>query len=142
MKRRSIEAETPIARAEESLCRALLSLDSVADMRAFLRDLCTPSELEALTDRWRVVPYILKGMPYREIHERTAVSITTIGRVARFLNQGNGGYLAAAAQAESTKSTKAAGKPTRQSPKSDMPSRRESAAKSSAARVAPRGARA
>jgi uncharacterized protein YerC len=27
------------------------------------------------------------------------VSITTIGRVARFLTQGNGGYLAAAARA-------------------------------------------
>ena len=109
MKRRSLEAETPIARAEESLCRALLALDTVPAMRAFLRDLCTPSELEALTDRWRVVPYILKGLPYREIHERTAVSITTIGRVARFLSQGNGGYLAALAQGAPAKVTTRAG---------------------------------
>jgi TrpR-related protein YerC/YecD len=110
MKRKSLEAETPVARAEESLCRALLALDNVAEMRAFLRDLCTPAELEALIDRWRVVPYILKGMPYREIHERTAVSITTIGRVARFLNQGNGGYLAVLAHG--SESVRAA-KPTR-----------------------------
>jgi TrpR-related protein YerC/YecD len=102
MIRRSIEAETPMARAEESLCRAFLSLVSVPAMRAFLRDLCTPAELEALTDRWRVVPYILKGLPYREIHERTSVSITTIGRVARFLSQGNGGYLAVLAHAQTT----------------------------------------
>lgn len=95
MKRRSIDTGTPVAKAEDSLCRALLSLETLPDMRAFLRDLCTPAELEALSDRWRVVPYILKGMPYREIHDRTAVSITTIGRVARFLSQGNGGYLAA-----------------------------------------------
>lgn len=106
MKKRSIEPETPVARAEVSLCRALLSLKTVPSMRAFLRDLCTPSELEALTDRWRVVPYILKGLPYREIHERTAVSITTIGRVARFLSQGNGGYLAALSSAESAKPAK------------------------------------
>ena len=92
MKRRTLQAETPVAKVEESLCKALLALDSVAGMRAFLRDLCTPAELEALVDRWRVVPYTLDGVPYREIHERTAVSITTIGRVARFLNQGNGGY--------------------------------------------------
>ncbi|HOX70234.1 MAG: YerC/YecD family TrpR-related protein [Dokdonella sp.] len=105
MKRRSLEAETPIARAEESLCRALLSLDTVSSMRAFLRDLCTPAELEALTDRWRVVPYILARLPYREIHERTAVSITTIGRVARFLSQGNGGYLAALGQGAPAKVT-------------------------------------
>lgn len=92
MKRRSLAPDTPPANAEESLCRALLSLNTMPAMRAFLRDLCTPAELEALTDRWHVVPYILDGMPYRDIHEKTAVSITTIGRVARFLNEGNGGY--------------------------------------------------
>ena len=96
MKRRSIEPADSRRPAEEALCRALLSLKDVSTMRAFLHDLCTPAELEALTDRWKVVPYILEGMPYREIHEVTAVSITTIGRVARFLNEGNGGYLKAA----------------------------------------------
>lgn len=128
MKRRSIEPEAPIARAEQSLCRALLSLDTVPAMRAFLRDLCTPSELEALTDRWRVVPYILEGVPYREIHDRTAVSITTIGRVARFLSQGNGGYLAALSQAEST------------SPAKSARGTRPSFAKSKRAGIAARGA--
>jgi uncharacterized protein YerC len=49
-------------------------------------------------DRWRVVPLLLDGTPYRAIHERTAVSITTIGRVARYLTKGSGGYLAAAAR--------------------------------------------
>ncbi|HEX7112031.1 MAG TPA: Trp family transcriptional regulator, partial [Mizugakiibacter sp.] len=53
--------------------------------------------------RWRVVPYLLDGVSYREIHERTAVSITTIGRVARFLNQGSGGYLAAAVRNAATR---------------------------------------
>lgn len=90
-----IEPEGTSESPETALCRALLGLRDVKQMRAFLRDLCTPAELEALTDRWRVVPHILDGMPYRKIHERTAVSITTIGRVARFINAGNGGYLAA-----------------------------------------------
>ncbi len=92
MKKRSLAPATAPETAEDSLCRALLALDSLPAMRAFLRDLCTPAELEALTDRWEVVPYIIDGMPYREIHAHTAVSITTIGRVARFLNDGNGGY--------------------------------------------------
>lgn len=99
MKRRNVEPRISRDAAEAGLCRALLALNGVKDMRAFLRDLCTPSELEALVDRWSVVPLILEGLPYREIHERTAVSITTIGRVARFINEGNGGYLAAAAAA-------------------------------------------
>ncbi|HEX7338893.1 MAG TPA: YerC/YecD family TrpR-related protein [Rhodanobacteraceae bacterium] len=95
MKRRSIEPEIASESAEESLCRAMLALDKLSDMRAFLRDLCTPAEMEALIDRWRVVPHVLEGVPYRDIHELTGVSITTIGRVARFLNDGNGGYQAA-----------------------------------------------
>lgn len=107
MKRRQLKPETSRDRAEESLCRALLSLRSVAEMRAFLRDLCTPAELEALVDRWSVVPHILEGLPYREIHARTAVSITTIGRVARFISSGNGGYLAATSKLGRAKSRQA-----------------------------------
>jgi TrpR-related protein YerC/YecD len=80
------------------LCKALLAMRDVSEMRAFLHDLCTPAELEALVDRWSVVPFVLRGMPYREIHAHTAVSITTIGRVARFLNQGSGGYRMAVAR--------------------------------------------
>jgi TrpR-related protein YerC/YecD len=92
MKRRLLEPETSSARAEAGLCEALLAMRTREEMLAFLRDLCTPAELEALVDRWSVVPYLLRGLSYREIHERTAVSVTTIGRVARFLHQGNGGY--------------------------------------------------
>ncbi len=67
-----------------------------AEMRAFLVDLCTPAELEAIGDRWRVVPLLLEKAPYREIHERTGVSVTTIGRIARCLSFGAGGYVLAA----------------------------------------------
>lgn len=98
MKRRALDPQASPNAAETGLCKALLAMHDVGEMRALLRDLCTPSELEALVDRWTVVPQVLKGVPYREIHERTAVSITTIGRVARFLNQGNGGYLRAASR--------------------------------------------
>lgn len=92
MKRRALLPETAMDSAETSLCRALSSLRGTAEVRAFLHDLCTPAELEALVDRWSVVPYILDGVPYREIHAHTAVSITTIGRVARCLAGKRGGY--------------------------------------------------
>lgn len=74
------------------LAQALAGLREPADVRAFLEDLCTPAELEAMSDRWRVVPLLDQGMPYREIHELTQVSVTTIGRVARTLERGTGGY--------------------------------------------------
>jgi TrpR-related protein YerC/YecD len=80
------------ALAERSLCAAIATLDSVDDCRAFLRDLCTPAELQALADRWAVVGLLQNGIPYREIHKQIGVSVTTIGRVARYLTSGNGGY--------------------------------------------------
>lgn len=107
MKRRTLEPSQSRRQAETGLCKALLSLQGTEPMRAFLRDLCTPAELEALTDRWSVVPLLLEGRTYREIHERTAVSITTIGRVARCINDGAGGYRAAAEASRAAKSTSA-----------------------------------
>ena len=67
-----------------------------AEMKALLLDLCTPAELEAIADRWRVVPLLLEETSYREIHDRTGVSVTTIGRIARCLAFGSGGYRVAA----------------------------------------------
>lgn len=84
------------AAAERALCQALLTLKSVEECRDFLRDLCTPAELQALADRWTVVGLLQQGMPYREIAKQTGVSVTTIGRVARYLGAGNGGYELAA----------------------------------------------
>jgi len=75
-----------------ALYQAILSLQNEEECSQFFSDLCTPSELEAMVDRWAVVPYLNKGLPYRKIHDITGVSVTTIGRVARFLTIGNGGY--------------------------------------------------
>lgn len=96
MKRRALKPEPTPQAPLDFLAEGLLALNTVDEMRAFLRDLTTPAELEALTDRWRVVPLLMQGVAYREIHDRTAVSVTTIGRVARFLAGEHGGYTIAA----------------------------------------------
>lgn len=82
--------------AERALYGAVLTLRSVGECRDFFRDLCTPAELQAMADRWAVVDYLQRDLPYREIHRLTGVSVTTIGRVARYLAAGNGGYSLAA----------------------------------------------
>lgn len=87
--RRNPEAERD---AEHRLYEAVMTLGNVDEARDFFRDLCTPAELQAMADRWRVVGLLREGRPYREIHDLTGVSVTTIGRVARFLEYGNGGY--------------------------------------------------
>lgn len=80
------------AREQAALCDALVAMHDAREMRSLLRDLCTPAELQALVDRWRVVQLLEEGLPYRRINELTGVSVTTIGRVARFLADGFGGY--------------------------------------------------
>jgi TrpR-related protein YerC/YecD len=84
------------ATAERALFQAVLTLHTIEECRDFFRDLCTPAELQALADRWSVVGLLQQGIPYREIHRLSGVSVTTIGRVARYLGAGNGGYALAA----------------------------------------------
>jgi TrpR-related protein YerC/YecD len=79
-------------RAEEDLFEALAVLQDTRELRRFFEDLCTPAELQALVDRWQVVEYLQQELPYRKIHDLTGVSVTTIGRVARCLSDGSGGY--------------------------------------------------
>jgi TrpR-related protein YerC/YecD len=78
------------AKGEKDLIEALLSLTSPDECRRFLRDICTPKEIADLSDRWCVARLLEEGKySYRDIHELTGVSVTTIGRVARFLQQEN-----------------------------------------------------
>ncbi len=79
-------------RARQALCEAFLSLANANEVAAFLSDLTTPAELQALADRWLVVGLLKQGLAYREIAERTGVSVTTTGRVARCMGEANSGY--------------------------------------------------
>jgi TrpR-related protein YerC/YecD len=68
------------------LCDALLQCENRDETFAFLKDLCTPQELHALAERWRVCQLLqTSSFSYRVIHSMTGASVTTIGRVARFL---------------------------------------------------------
>lgn len=88
------------ALSERNLYQAILTLRTVEECRAFFRDLCTPAEIEAMADRWACVEGLERGLPYREVHRATGVSVTTVGRVARYLSDGNGGYQLAARRLE------------------------------------------
>ena len=92
MKPNRQDSDSQQTQAENALFRAIISLRTVAECRNFFRDLSTPAELQALVDRWQVVELLEQGLTYRRIHDITGVSVTTIGRVARFLADGFGGY--------------------------------------------------
>jgi TrpR-related protein YerC/YecD len=78
--------------ALKDLCRAILSLSTVEEGERFFTDLCTPAELRAMADRWKVAKLLNQEIPYREIYDRTGVSTATITRVARALLFGESGY--------------------------------------------------
>lgn len=92
MKPNRNESDRQQKRAENALFDAVVALRDQKECRLFFTDLCTPAELQALVDRWQVVAYLQQDLPYRKIHDLTGVSVTTIGRVARCLSDGSGGY--------------------------------------------------
>jgi TrpR-related protein YerC/YecD len=80
----SSDPETLVA----DLCRALLTPGNAREMGDLLVDLCTPAEIRTLAERWHVARLLAETrLSYREIHDATGVSTTTIVRVARFLKQ-------------------------------------------------------
>src|SRR5579885_1074488 len=71
---------------------AISKLETRQELEAFLRDLCTLSELEAMAHRWEVARLVDQGLPYLEVAQRTGASTTTVTRVAHWLHHGEGGY--------------------------------------------------
>jgi TrpR-related protein YerC/YecD len=80
--------------AEDELFNGILELQDVTECRAFFQDLCTPAELQAMKDRWAVAEQLADGLTYRQIRDKTGVSVTTVGRVARCLAEHPDGYSA------------------------------------------------
>ena len=74
--------------SKEDLYEALLTLKTTEEIGLFLQDICTPMELDSLADRWMIARILSnENSSYREINAKTGISTTTIGRVARFLQQ-------------------------------------------------------
>lgn len=76
----------------DQLCEAVLSLQTVDECYQFFEDICTVSELKALSQRLEVARMLRAGHTYEEVVERTGASTATISRVKRCLNYGADGY--------------------------------------------------
>lgn len=92
MKQNVSSLSTKSKKIEDKLFKAISAINSEEEAKKFFEDLCTPAEIQAMADRWRVVKLIKQKKPYRKIYEDTGVSSTTVGRVARCLSYGSGGY--------------------------------------------------
>ncbi len=76
----------------ENLYQAILSLESAKECAAFLDDICTIQELEALSQRLEVARLLHEGRNYVDINKLTGASTATICRVSKCLSYGDGGY--------------------------------------------------
>jgi TrpR-related protein YerC/YecD len=74
------------------LVDAFSALRDPTIVAAFLRDLCTTNELDAMGQRLQVARLVNEAIPYQEISRRTGASTATVTRVAHWLHYGEGGY--------------------------------------------------
>lgn len=70
------------------------------EVELFLRDLLTPSEREAIEERWAIVRLLAEGLTQREVRDRLDVSIATVTRGSLQMQKSEGGFERALARAE------------------------------------------
>ena len=77
-----------------ALYETILKLKDLEECRRFFEDLCTPTELQAMEQRFDVAVYLQQGLVYLDILEKTGASSATISRVRRsMLENGAGGVV-------------------------------------------------
>lgn len=84
--------EVMASESAQTLARALASLASSEEASALLLDLCTPREIEDLSQRLEVARLLDAGEPYLSVQQKTGASSTTVSRVSKCLNGPVGGY--------------------------------------------------
>ncbi len=76
----------------DALAKALLSMKDSREMKAFLRDLLTESEIIEFGKRFYAARAIAGSTHYAAIEEATGLSSRTIARVKKWYKNGKGGY--------------------------------------------------
>lgn len=74
------------------LFEGILQLKTVEECYLFFEDLCTISEIKAMSQRAVVAKMLRDHHVYSDIVSKTGASTATISRVNRSLNYGNDGY--------------------------------------------------
>ena len=84
-----------------ALYETILKLKDLDECCRFFDDLCTPTELRSLEQRFDVAVYLQQGLVYLDILEKTGASSATISRVRRsMLDNGAGGIMREGIQRE------------------------------------------
>ena len=76
----------------DALIKAFLAMRDSKEMKSFLRDLLTESEIVEFGKRFRAARSIAKSIHYDAIIEDTGLSSRTIARIKKWYKHGKGGY--------------------------------------------------
>ena len=72
--------------------KAILTLKDIDECYKFCADICTPKEINTISQRYVVAKMLTDGRVYSDIVTETGASTATVSRVNRSLSDGNGGY--------------------------------------------------
>ena len=76
----------------DNLIKALVLIDNEEDCKKLLDDICTIEELNKMAQRLEAAKLLLAGCTYEQVINETAISSTTLSRVSRCIQYGDGGY--------------------------------------------------
>lgn len=66
---------------------ALMQLKTDAEVNDFFKELLTPSEIETLSKRWRILKMLSEGKSQRDIAQELRVSLCKVTRGAKILKK-------------------------------------------------------
>ena len=72
------------------LYQTLIKLETEEDCHDLLQDLCTKKEIDAMAQRIVAAKYLMDGKTYEQIIKLTNISSTTLSRVSKCVQHGNG----------------------------------------------------
>ena len=84
-------AKTELKERSQALYETILKLKDLDECRKFFEDLCTPTELQSMEQRFDVAVYLQQGLVYLDILEKTGASSATVSRVRRSMLEGGAG---------------------------------------------------
>lgn len=79
-------------KAFRELFELFAAIDSPKEAEMILKDILTPQELEAVTERWQLIQGLASGMTQRDVAKKYGVSISKITRGSHELQYGTGGF--------------------------------------------------
>ncbi len=82
----------PRPKLPEDLLVVLAAMSDPGQLELVLGDLLTPSEVEAITERWEIVKLLAAGTPQRRVRALLGASLATISRGSRQLKYGRDGF--------------------------------------------------